>query len=111
MFGTQPSSSICVFHSEQFTIISARHQKGMFVTTRALFSSSNVIRMIVVAQIATALGDIAHAKGITQLAKETGITPDGLYKTLSPMGNPSFYTVQKVIKAFGLKLDVATASA
>lgn len=57
--------------------------------------------------IAAALGDIARAKGMTQLAKETGITRDGLYKALSPTGNPSFDTVQKVIKAFGLKLDVA----
>ena len=58
--------------------------------------------------IATALGDIARAKGMTQLAKETGITRDGLYKALSPTGNPSFDTVRKVIKAFGLKLDVET---
>ena len=59
--------------------------------------------------IVTALGDIARAKGMTQLAKETGITRDGLYKALSPTGNPSFDTVQKVVKAFGLKIDVATA--
>ncbi len=59
--------------------------------------------------IAAALGDIARAKGMTQLSKETGITRDGLYKALSPTGNPSFDTVQKVVKAFGLKLDVATA--
>lgn len=60
--------------------------------------------------IATALGDIARAKGMIQLAKETGVTRDGLYKALSPTGNPSFDTVQKIIRAFGLKLDVATAS-
>lgn len=59
--------------------------------------------------IVAALGDIARAKGMTQLSKETGITRDGLYKALSPTGNPSFDTVQKVVKAFGLKLDVATA--
>lgn len=59
--------------------------------------------------ITAALGDIARAKGMTQLSKETGITRDGLYKALSPTGNPSFDTVQKVVKAFGLKLDVATA--
>ena len=57
--------------------------------------------------IAAALGDIARAKGMTQLSRETGITRDGLYKALSPTGNPSFDTVQKVIRAFGLKLDVA----
>lgn len=59
--------------------------------------------------IAAALGDIARAKGMTQLSKETGITRDGLYKAHSPTGNPSFDTVQKVVRAFGLKLDVATA--
>lgn len=59
--------------------------------------------------IAAALGDIARAKGMTQLAKETGITRDGLYKALSPKGNPSFDTVRKVIKAFGLRLDVEAA--
>lgn len=57
--------------------------------------------------IAAALGDIARTKGMTQLSKETGITRDGLYKALSPAGNPSFDTVQKVVRAFGLKLDVA----
>lgn len=60
--------------------------------------------------IATALGDVARTKGMIQIAKETGITRDGLYKALSPTGNPSFDTVQKVIRAFGLKLDVATVS-
>ncbi|WP_241156569.1 MULTISPECIES: addiction module antidote protein [unclassified Adlercreutzia] len=60
--------------------------------------------------VAAALGDIARAKGMTQLAKETGITRDGLYKALSPTGNPSFDTVQKVVKALGLRLDVATSA-
>ena len=59
--------------------------------------------------IAAALGDIARAKGMTQLARETGITRDGLYKALSPTGNPSFDTVQKVVRAFGLRFDVATS--
>lgn len=61
--------------------------------------------------LAAALGDIARAKGMTQLSKETGITRDGLYKALSPAGNPSFDTVQKVVRALGLKLDIAVASA
>ena len=59
------------------------------------------------ALITTALGNIARSRGMTELAKETGITRDGLYKALSPDGNPSFSTVQKVIKALGYKLDVA----
>ena len=56
--------------------------------------------------ITAALGDIARAKGMTQLAKETGITRDGLYKALSPTGNPSFDMVRKVLKALGLRLDI-----
>ena len=61
--------------------------------------------------IAAALGDVARAKGMTQLSKETGITRDGLYKAISPAGNPSLDTVQKVVRAFGLKLDVSAVSA
>ncbi len=59
--------------------------------------------------VSAALGDVARARGMTQLAHETGITRDGLYKALSPSGNPSFATVQKVIRALGYKLDVAVA--
>lgn len=62
------------------------------------------------AVISAALGDIARAKGMTQLARETGITRDGLYKALSPTGNPSFDTVQKVVKALGLKLSVGVSA-
>lgn len=60
--------------------------------------------------IAATLGEIARAKGMTQLAKETGITRDGLYKALSPTGNPSFDTVQKVVKVFRLKLGVTISN-
>lgn len=60
--------------------------------------------------IAVALDDIACAKGMTQLAKETGITRDAPYKALSPTENPQFDTVQKVVRVFGLKLDVVTSS-
>ena len=45
------------------------------------------------ALVSAALGDIARARGMTKLANETGITRDGLYKALSPSGNPSFGTV------------------
>ena len=61
------------------------------------------------ALVAAALGNVARARGMSQLAKDTGITRDGLYKALSPDGNPSFGTVQKVVKALGFKLDVALA--
>lgn len=60
------------------------------------------------AYIAAALGDIARARGMAQLAKDTGISREGLYKALSSDGNPSLATVLKVVKALGLKLT-ATA--
>jgi probable addiction module antidote protein len=54
--------------------------------------------------IVTALGEIARARGMMQLASETGTTREGLYKALSPTGNPSFVTIMKVCKAMGLRL-------
>lgn len=59
--------------------------------------------------IRAALGDIARARGMSQLARDTGLTREGLYKALSADGNPEFSTVMKVIKALGLKLGVAHA--
>jgi probable addiction module antidote protein len=59
--------------------------------------------------IAAALGDIARAHGMVQLAKETGLTREGLYKALSKNSNPSFGTVLKVMKALGLKLTPKAA--
>ena len=54
--------------------------------------------------LARALGDIARAKGMTQVAKETGLSRESLYRSLSADGNPSFATVLKVTKALGLRL-------
>ncbi|MBN1473266.1 MAG: putative addiction module antidote protein [Syntrophaceae bacterium] len=56
------------------------------------------------ALIAAALGDIARAKGMTQIANETGLGRESLYKALSPEGNPEFSTILKVVNAMGLKL-------
>ena len=61
------------------------------------------------ALVAAALGDIARAKGMTQLARETGLGRESLYKALSPSGNPEFATIMKVISALGLKLHAAPA--
>ena len=58
--------------------------------------------------ITHALGVIARAKGMSQLARDTGVSREGLYKALSSDGNPEFSTVIKVISALGLKLH-ATA--
>jgi len=57
--------------------------------------------------IAKALGTIAKARSMTQLAKDTGMGRESLYKALSGEGNPSFGTILKVINALGLKLHVA----
>jgi probable addiction module antidote protein len=57
------------------------------------------------ALIAAALGDIARAKGMSQISKQTGLGRESLYKALSPGGNPEFSTVLKVINALGLKLQ------
>ncbi len=55
-----------------------------------------------------ALGVIARAKNMSQLARDTGLSREGLYKALSPEGNPTFSTIAKVTKALGFKLSVAT---
>lgn len=55
--------------------------------------------------IAKALGNIARAKGMSQLAKETGLGRESLYKALSGEGNPSFGTILKVMRALGLRLS------
>ena len=60
------------------------------------------------ALVAAALGDIARAKGMSEIARETGLGRESLYKALSPEGNPDFATVLKVIRALGLRLH-ATA--
>lgn len=54
--------------------------------------------------IAKALGDIARAKGMTQVAKDAGLSRESLYKTLSGKRSPGFDTVLKVMAALGLKL-------
>ena len=59
--------------------------------------------------IRAALGDLARAQGMAQLARDTGLTREGLYKALSKEGNPEFSTVVKVIHALGLKLHAAHA--
>jgi probable addiction module antidote protein len=59
--------------------------------------------------IAKALGVIARARGMSELARETGLGRESLYKALSGDNNPSFGTILKVTRALGLKLTVAHA--
>jgi probable addiction module antidote protein len=61
------------------------------------------------AGIARALGDIARAKGMSQVAKDAGLSRESLYRALSADGNPSFATVLKVAKALGVKLHAEAA--
>jgi len=62
-----------------------------------------------VALIAAALGDIARAAGMTEIARQTGLGRESLYKALSPEGNPEFATVLRVLSALGMKLHATTA--
>lgn len=59
------------------------------------------------ALFAAALGDVARAKGMTQIAREAGLGRESLYKALSAEGNPEFATVLKVLRSLGLKLHAA----
>lgn len=59
--------------------------------------------------IAKALGNIARAKGMSQLASDTGMGRESLYKALSGEGNPSFATILKVTRALGIELHAQPA--
>ena len=60
--------------------------------------------------VAKALGHIARAKGMSQLARETGMGRESLYKALSGEGNPSFATILKVTRALGIELHAQPSS-
>ena len=62
------------------------------------------------AYIIHALGIIARAKNMSQLARDTGLSREGLYKALSEEGNPTFATVTKVAKALGLQIKFQSAA-
>jgi probable addiction module antidote protein len=59
--------------------------------------------------VAAALGDIARARGMAAIARESGLGRESLYKALSPEGNPEFSTILKVVRALGLKLHASVA--
>lgn len=61
--------------------------------------------------IAKALGNVAKAGGMTQLAKDCGLGRESLYKALSGEGNPSFATILKVLKSLNLELHVSKVGA
>ncbi|AEK61331.1 addiction module antidote protein [Collimonas fungivorans] len=59
--------------------------------------------------IAHALGNIARARGMSQVARDAGLARESLYKALSGEGNPEFGTILKVMKALGLRLHATAA--
>lgn len=61
------------------------------------------------AYIAAALGTVARAKGMTQVARDAGVTREALYKALSTEGDPKLSTLLGVIKALGVNLTVTPA--
>ena len=63
------------------------------------------------ALIAHALGTVARARGMSQIAREAGLSRENLYRALSAEGNPEFGTVLRVLKALGLRLTAAPIAA
>ena len=62
-----------------------------------------------VSGITRALGDLARARGMTQVARDAGLSRESLYRSLSENGNPSFATILKVARALGLRLHAEAA--
>jgi probable addiction module antidote protein len=59
--------------------------------------------------VAAALGDVARARGMTEIARDTGLAREALYRSLSAEGNPSFDTVLRVAKSLGVRLVAQAA--
>jgi probable addiction module antidote protein len=55
--------------------------------------------------IVAALGDVARARGMADLARDAGLSRESLYRSLSVDGNPEFTTVMRVLKALGIRLE------
>ena len=56
--------------------------------------------------LVVALGDVARARGMTDLAQKTGLARESLYQALSENGNPTYNTIRKVLDAFGVRLSI-----
>jgi probable addiction module antidote protein len=55
--------------------------------------------------IADALGVVARARGMSEIARESGLSRESLYRALSPDGNPEFNTILRVVRSMGLRLS------
>ncbi|MCA0244473.1 MAG: putative addiction module antidote protein [Proteobacteria bacterium] len=60
--------------------------------------------------LAIALGEVARSAGMAKVARDAGLSREGLYKAVAPDGNPSFVTMTKILGALGLRLTVETAA-
>ena len=58
-------------------------------------------------ELLVAMGNIAKAKGMSQIAKDTGLGRESLYKTFTPDAKPRFETIMKVLNSFGVKLQAS----
>jgi len=56
--------------------------------------------------LVVALGNVARARGMTELAQKTGLARESLYQALSENGNPTYNTINKVLNAFGVRLSI-----
>jgi probable addiction module antidote protein len=61
--------------------------------------------------IAASIGHVAKAKGMSQIARETGLSRENLYRALSDDGNPELSTMTKVMQALGMRIQIAPAGA
>jgi probable addiction module antidote protein len=57
-------------------------------------------------ELITAIGNVAKAKGINKIAKDTGINKDNIYNIFKVDAEPQFYTVMKILNSFNLKLSI-----
>ncbi len=63
------------------------------------------------AVIAGAIGEVARARGMSQVAKDAGLSRENLYRALSEDGNPEFATILKVVRAIGYDLTIVPHTA
>ena len=60
--------------------------------------------------LASALGDVARARGMSDLARQTGLARESLYQALSETGNPTYSTLRKVLDAFGVQFRIVPSN-
>ena len=95
--------------AEKFTAFDAAEYLNSDVDIAAYLEAAQADAGDDAALMAMVLSDIARARNMSQLAKDAGLTRAGLYKALSPDGNPRIGTLHAIAKAMGLKITLATA--